>query len=249
MEKIEEIYRKCFLLSLVLHFLFFGATLFLTKIPFLEPKTKIIWTTLPKGVSPLPDTKIKEAKTLPETTIKEQKEARKEAIKKKTKKPLVTPKQKAKAKPKPKKKTEVEKALAALDKKIEAEAAQVKESGEGYEFGTGTQSNRIPLSDPEYIVYQTKVRHKIMGEWILPLSYLEVENPPHATLIVRVNKTGEIIASYWKSKSDNTAFDTSCLRAIQRSSPLPIPPQRLEWEVLREGFEVEFDSTLKESLL
>ncbi|MDO8494707.1 MAG: TonB C-terminal domain-containing protein [Deltaproteobacteria bacterium] len=250
MEKIEEIYKKSFRLSLVLHFLFFGFLLLFSNFRGFEPKTKIIWATLPKGVSPIPEDKIKSARELPTTTIQEQKQTAPEA-KKSDKKPLTAPKSKAqpkgkaKAKPKPKEKTEVEKAMAALEKKVEAEAAQVKDSGQGYEFGTGTESLRVPLSDPEYVAYQEKIRYKIMREWIVPLVYVEGQETPNASLIVRIDKEGAITETQWQARSDNPVFDTSCLRAVQRSAPLPTPPEKLKWEVYHEGFEVVFDPKLK----
>jgi outer membrane biosynthesis protein TonB len=42
-------------------------------------------------------------------------------------------------------------------------------------------------------------------------------------------------------RSGNGSVDDSALRAIQRASPFPVPPEELKWEALNEGFLVEFD--------
>lgn len=248
--------KKPLFLSFFLHLFCFMFIFFVHKLPFLEPQTKVIWMELPKGTSEEIDLKIKEAKSLPETTIKEQKEWLKKPEEVKKEKPLVPPKEKPQAKLRPiqqeakpthKKKTDVEKALEALAKRKPAppEAAQVKEKGEGFKYGTGTEPLRVPPTDPEYLAYQAKVRYKIIQEWILPLAYLEGVSPPRARLVVYISENGEITSTGWDARSSNAAFDSSCERAVVRASPLPIPPERLKWEAYNEGFLVEFDPSLK----
>lgn len=232
----------------------------------MKPKTKVIWVELPKGASEEIDLKMKEAEGLPETTIQEQKQAAEEEIREKEaektkEKPLLQPRPEPKkpalrpiqpekiVKPKPKSKPNaVQRALAALDKKAKSappEAAQIKEKGEGFKYGTGTEPLRVPPTDPEYIAYQARLRYKIMQEWILPTAYLEGPFLPKASLVVQINQQGEIISTEWEGRSGNPSFDSSCLRAVQRASPLPTPPQRLEWEAYNEGFLIEFDPSLK----
>lgn len=240
--------KKPLLFSLFLHFFCFTFIFFIHKLPFLEPRTKVVWVELPKGTSEEIDLKIREAKSLPETTIKEQKEWLKkpEEVKKGKPKPELPPIQQE-AKPTHKKKTDVEKALAALEKRKVAppEVAQVKEKGEGFKYGTGTEPLRVPPTDPEYLAYQAKVRYKIIQEWILPLAYLEGESKPRARLVVYISENGEITSTGWDSRSGNPAFDSSCERSVVRASPLPIPPERLKWEAYNEGFLVEFDPSLR----
>ncbi|MBI4125879.1 MAG: TonB C-terminal domain-containing protein, partial [Deltaproteobacteria bacterium] len=90
------------------------------------------------------------------------------------------------------------------------------------------------------------VRAKIMGEWIIPPSFLEEGAPPlNARLEVRVDYDGEIASALWVARSGNAGFDASCTRAVQRASPLPKPPDRLALEVYNEGFLIEFDPRLK----
>lgn len=246
-------YRKPLRTSLILHFLVFGVVLLFPRLPIFQPKVKVVWVNLPRGVSPLPETNIAETKELPKTTIQEQKEvAEKKEEKKPEQKQLTQPDKSKKtpkpaAKPKPKEKTAVEKAMAALEKKVvRPEAAQLPQSGEGFKYGTSDQAIRVPATDAEYIAYQAEVRHKIIQEWIVPLAYLEGTRPPRAKIVVQINQQGEVTYQEWQEHSGNAAFDTSCLRAVQRASPLPLPPERLKWEATNEGFLVEFDPSLKQ---
>ncbi len=244
------------------HFLLLLLILFVPKLEILKPKVTVVWVDLPKGASEEVEIKMKEAEALPKTTIQEQKEWQKEEEPpKKEEKPLVTPPEKPKKpelrpiqpepvpkkKPQPSKLTAVEKALQALNKKRPAppEAAQVKEKGEGFKYGTGTEGLRIPPSDPEYVAYVAKVRAKIIQEWILPQTYLEGPLKPKASIVVEISKEGNIISTEWEEPSGNPSFDTSCLRAIQRAAPLPVPTTRLEWEAYNEGFLITFDPSLK----
>lgn len=230
--------KKPLLLSFSLHLILFVLIFFGFKLPTLGPKTKVVWVELPKGTSEEIDLKIKESPSLPETTIREQKEWLKKP------KPVIKPIQKE---AKPRKKTDVEKALETLAKRKPAppEAAQVKEKGEGFKYGTGMEPLRVPPTDPEYLAYQAKVRYKIIQEWILPLAYLEGGTPPKARLVVTISENGEITTTEWDFRSGNAAFDSSCERAVVRASPLPTPPERLKWEAYNEGFLVEFDPSLK----
>lgn len=228
-----------------------------------EPETKIVWVSLPKGKLEEFSTAMKRAENLPQSTLQEQKlppvkdPSGKKTIeppKTRDKKPDVTATHiTKKAKPKPKPKTDIDKALEALDKKLKgknaggltAEAAQIPDEGEGSLYGTSTEPIRVPPNDPEYVLYQAKVRHKILNEWVLPLAYVEVEQPPTARVVVLIDETGKITSQKWESSSGNPAFDASCQRAVQRASPLPVPPERLKWEAFNEGFLIEFDPGLK----
>ncbi|MDO8526457.1 MAG: TonB C-terminal domain-containing protein [Deltaproteobacteria bacterium] len=248
--------KRPLIISLILHLACLVFILFVPKIEFKTPKRKVVWVELPKGSSEEIQLQMKESENLPKTTIQEQKEILKEPVKEKEKpmiqptppkKPALRPIQSEPAPKKPKQKTAVEKALEALNKKRPAppEAAQVKDKGEGFKYGTGTEPLRVLPTDPEYLVYQAKVRAKIMDEWILPTTYLEGPSKPRAGIVLMINQQGEIISTEWDEKSGNPAFDASCLRAVQRASPLPIPTARLQWETYNEGFMIQFDPALK----
>lgn len=257
--------KKPFFASFLIHIFVFSFFIFSPKFHFFKKiETKVVWIEIPKGASEEIDLKIKESLGLPKTTIKEQKEALKKEMDEKAKpeKKEMVVKQKPKQalrpiqpEPRPKhlklqkEKKDWEKALDKLAKAKPAppEAAQVKDKGEGFKYGTGLEPVRVPINDPEYVAYQAKVRYKILDEWILPLTYLEGTNPPKARLVIFINKEGLIVEQEWEVQSGNPAFDSSCKRAIVRASPLPIPPPRLEWEAYNEGFLVEFDPTLAEN--
>ncbi|OGQ04340.1 MAG: hypothetical protein A3F82_10285 [Deltaproteobacteria bacterium RIFCSPLOWO2_12_FULL_44_12] len=250
--------------SILAHLICLGLILYVPKLPLLKPKVKVVWVELPKGASENIEIKIKEAENLPKTTIQQQKEQAEQQSEPSKEKPMVAPKEEpkpqpkptlrpiqAEPKPKPKKISDVQKALAALNKKkppAPPEAAQVKDKGEGFKYGTGTEPLRVPPTDPEYVAYQAKIRFKIMQEWIIPGAYLELPTKPKTSIVVMINQQGEIVTTDWEERSSNLAFDSSCMRAVQRASPLPVPPQRLEWEAYNEGFLVQFDPSLKMQL-
>lgn len=244
--------RKPLFYSALTHFIVFCFVILFPSLS-LRDHRKVIWVELPRGRSEAIDLKMKEAEQLPKSTIQEQKKAllekekTKEKIKDKTKMAAPKPKTKAKEKKLTPEEKKIQDALAKIDtrlrnKPVEPEAAQLKDKGEGFKYGTGTEALRVPPSDPEYIGYQAKVRAKIMEEWILPPIYLEGLK---ARIAVMMNDHGEVTATEWDEKSGNESFDSSCLRAVQRASPLPMPPERLKWEAYNEGFLVEFDRTLK----
>ncbi len=238
-------FKRPLVVSFGLHLICLIFILFVPKLPSFKPTVKVVWVNLPKGVSEEIDLKIKEAPALPQTTIKEQKDWLKEKPKKEETKKAVRPIQKEKSKPK--KLSAIDKAMAALNKKrlSSPEAAQVKEKGEGFKYGTGTEPLHVMPNDPEKIAYVAKIRHKIIDEWIIPSAYLQGDISSKPSLVVQINERGEVITIEWATKSGNAAIDSSLLRAVERASPLPIPTERLKWEAYNEGFLVEFDPSLK----
>lgn len=258
--------RKFAFYSLLMHAAAFSFILVSPKFYFRKSHTKVVWVELPRGASEEIDIKIKESESLPKTTIQEQKQLPAEGDVKAKEKPLAAP---AETKPKqelrpiqpeprpkhlkmaqPKKKADWQKALASLEKRKAAppEAAQIKDKGEGFKYGTGSQPLLVPPDDPERIAYVSKLQRKIIDEWIIPPAYLQGPNPPKATLIVFINQEGGIMSMEWQTTSGNAAVDASCARAVQRASPLPIPPTRLEWEAYNEGYEIPCDPSLKSQM-
>jgi len=143
-------------------------------------------------------------------------------------------------------------ALTKIDRKlknrvIQPEAAQLAASGEGYKYGTSDQPLRVPIDDPEYVKYQAMIRYKIINEWIVPGRYSELpeQTRPKARIIVLINEEGDVVSTQWEKKSGDASFDASCVRAVQRASPLEKPTERLKDEAYSEGFLVEFDPRLK----
>lgn len=263
-------FRKFVFYSVVAHLIAFGFLAFSQKFQLKHAVTKVVWVELPKGASEEIAIKIKESENLPQTTIQEQKQLPTEADKKakdKEDQKMVAPKTETKPKqvlrpiqpePIPKnlkkakpKQADWQKALAVLEKKKKAappEAAQIKDKGEGFKYGTGSEPLLVPPDDPEKVAYVAKVRYKILQEWVIPPAYIQGPNPPKASIILFINKEGAVMSMEWQNTSGNAAFDASCSRAVQRASPLPVPPPRLEWEAYNEGYEIACDPSLKSKM-
>ena len=237
--------RKAILYSTIAHGIAVVLIHYLSGVSPLKTRTQVVWLEMPRGISSIASFQIKESKDLPKTTIAEQKRVMETPQQKKKSKPLTYKAKKSEVQEKPMSAEEkkIQEALSKIEKDIkqqEFEAAQVKNPGEGFQFGTGLEPVAIPPNDPEYLAYQATVQAKIMREWITPYS------EPTAQLIIFINQNGAIVSTEWERKSENPSFDASCLRAIQRASPLPIPPDRIKWEAFREGFLIDFDQRLKQ---
>ena len=251
--------------------IFFAAPTVLFR--FDEKPTRIVWVELPKGPSEEIELGLKKAEALPRTTIEEQKRLKPTQEPLPATKPddARTDKLdiKTELEPRPRMKIEHERvrraepprptrtdrkiqdALAKIDKQIKdrtvvPEAAQVKEEGRGFKYGTGDKPLRVMPSDPEYLKYQATLRHRIMREWIVPMRLTEEgAEPLNARIEVMINLDGDVVSVRWQSQSGNAAFDQSAVRAVRKASPFPKPPDRLAWEAYNEGFLIEFDPRLK----
>ncbi len=215
-----------------------------------------MWVSIPKGTADQLGSPLKKAQGLPKSTIEEQKKAM-ESPPSGQKKPLMSytpPQQKPRPQtPPPPRRvghpdSRVDNALARIQKqvatkKVEMEAGQVpdKEPG-GFTYGN-TNGQYVSPQDPEYVLYQLKIRQRIMNQWILPMKYTDQASGLICRIIVHINERGEVSETEWEQKSGDPSFDLSAQRAIQKSSPLDIPPDRLKYEVFNEGFAVEFRPT------
>lgn len=234
------------------------------KLPVRDRPTRVVWVELPKGTSDEIGLGIKESKGLPKTTIEEQKALTPEMKPGQKAKPLPAEPKMTMPTTKPKVATKVKRrrrsstdrkianALAMLDKKVKdtgapsPEAAQIGENSEGYKYGTGTEPLRVLPTDAEYLKYQAMVRARIIGQWVLPLKYVEEGHPRrNCAMEVSINMDGEVISTRWTRTSGDPTFDASAIRAVRRASPFPKPPDRLAWEAYNEGFLIEFDPSLK----
>jgi outer membrane biosynthesis protein TonB len=125
-------------------------------------------------------------------------------------------------------------------KKAEPEAGQVPEGPTGGFSVGNTTGAYVPPNDPEYVLYQMKIRQRIMNQWIIPIKFTQETLGLLCRITVHINDAGEVVQKEWENRSGNEAFDMSAMRAIDRASPLDTPPERLKFEVLGEGFAVEF---------
>lgn len=214
---------------------------------------KVVWVNVPYGTSDTLGSPLKKSEGLPKTTIQEQKDAMQAARsgQKKSSMTYTPPKtaEKKEAPSVPKRegqpRSRIDDALARMQKKVamkEAppEAAQVPDTQPGgFTFGSRTGTYVSP-DDPEYVLYQAKIRKRIMDQWILPMKYAEGGMGLICRIVVHMNERGEVVETEWERKSGNPSFDLSALRAVEKASPLDIPPERLKYEVYNEGFIVEF---------
>lgn len=224
--------------------------LFGKKIQFKQEK--VVWVNVPLGTADQIGTPLKKAAGLPKTTIQEQKDALQSAPsgQKKSAMTYKTPPTAKKNTPEtPKRegnpKSRIDDALSRMQQKVAQkkaipEAAQVPDAPPGgFTFGSANGPYVSP-DDPEYVMYQAKIRQRIMSQWVLPMKYADAGMGLLCRIIVHMNDRGEVVETEWETKSGNPSFDLSAERAVQKASPLDIPPERLKYEVYNEGFIVEF---------
>ncbi len=249
--------RKYIYWSLGFHFgfflLFFGTSFFGFH-PFKFHQDKIVWVSLPKGVNNQMGSPLKKSEGLPKTTIQQQKQAQ-ESPPVGTKKPEMTyhapkPAQKIPPKKEGQSNSQISDALAKMQrlkntpKPAPPEAAQIPNATPGgFAYGN-SKGPYVSPTDPEYVMYQAKIRQRIMTEWIPPMKFTgpdAINLGLLCKIVVHMNDKGEVIQTEWEQKSGNPSFDLSALRAIEKAAPLDIPPDRLKYEVYNEGFIIEFN--------
>ena len=135
-------------------------------------------------------------------------------------------------------------ALASIDKTLEQRGAPPPDV-QGYKYGTGTEPVRVSPTDPMYIKYQALVRTKIVRNWVVPSGFASAGATANAQLIVMINTEGQVSSVRWAKRSGSDAFDESAKRAVEKSSPLPKPPEKLAWETYNEGFLISFDARVR----
>lgn len=91
--------------------------------------------------------------------------------------------------------------------------------------------------NPELIKYHNDLKRRIRKEWILSDSS---SGQHRAKITVQIDQNGKVIRSEVKKSSGNASFDQGALRAIQRASPFPIPPDSIKNEAFTEGFLIDF---------
>ena len=90
-------------------------------------------------------------------------------------------------------------------------------------------------------IYQINVKSHIQNNWSYPAA-MQNRKDLEVTVLLRVKKDGTIMKSEFKSKSKDTIFDQSVIKAIEKSNPIPPFPEG--YEKSYEEFEIRF--TLKE---
>ena len=178
-----------------------------------------------------------------------------------TKKPVQKPPKKAKKKPeKPKPRKEVvhkkkpvrkdvisekriqrkiESAIEELRKKAQAEEKpEVKEQKEPEVKKEVAQVAPKPsraVIDLKLRTYYNTIWQRIKEEWILPPSLLEEIEDLETVIVIKVQRDGGIVESWFEKKSGSLAYDESAMRAIKKANPLPPFPQELDEDFLEIG--------------
>jgi len=259
-------FRKFLAVSVVGHILL--TTLFVTSPElfhfFPRQETKVTWIKLSKGTG-LDLSPFKKTKDMPFSTIREQKAALKELAKDKTgndsksvksplekKYPLDDMSQK-RASPdgginleqkKAPRERRIDDAIARVEeelkkRQVEIEAAQIEKEGQGqspYCSLDVTDSEMNPL----LITYYGEIKKRINEQWIVTPKKLEEGQVLRAKINVLISGEGSVISASYESKSGDTSFDLSAMRAIERAAPFPPPPDLIRNEAVFEGFLIEF---------
>ena len=245
--------KKYLLFSLTFHVVFliiFSSNLFHWNH---SPKiSDVTWVTLPRGTSNQLGSPMKKSQGLPKTTIEEQQKALESPPPGQKKSEMTYEPDPKTQKPDPKKPvprnpgapdSRIDDAIArmakeAAKKKAEPEAAQIDNQTPGGFIHGSDKGQYVSPNDPEYVMYQAKIFQRVMNEFIVPQKF-EGE-PISCKIIVHINEKGDVSMTEWEQKSGNESFDMAALRAVEKASPLDIPPERLKYEVFNEGFSMEF---------
>jgi len=144
-------------------------------------------------------------------------------------------------------KDHLQKALSEIEKKVDSEnqdrvseaisRLQGRVSAPGRE-GSGAAAGGVTGKIME--IYIMQVTERIRENWSYPATLASEQNKDlEAVFVLRVNKEGKILMSWFDKKSSNGLFDQSVAKAIERSDPLPpFPPSYHRSE---EEFEITFN--------
>ncbi|MBI2345690.1 MAG: TonB C-terminal domain-containing protein [Deltaproteobacteria bacterium] len=239
-------------LTLLLAALVIGPRVWLPKAH--EP-IDVVMIELPRGTSEDVGLGINETKTLPETPLAKETPPPLPPVP--TKPPLPEPAP-AMTHPRVQSKPPARPEVVPVDRKMDAALkkideqlrtrdkppamAQVKNPSEGSLYGTSDKPLAEIPAEAELMRYRAMVRAKILREWIPPVGTRDLPPNlrPRAMISVRINASGYITATNWMKQSDNAAFNASAMRAVQRATPLPAPPDLIRELALGKGFTVDF---------
>ncbi|MFN7728652.1 MAG: energy transducer TonB [Bdellovibrio sp.] len=112
--------------------------------------------------------------------------------------------------------------LAEERKKLDALAAAKAKQIKGNQISSGSQLSGISrLQADNYI---GNVERQIRANWVLP-QYLAKKNLK-AQVRVRFDETGQVLSAQIVKSSGNPTFDEIVIDTVQKSSPVPPPPEK-----------------------
>jgi TonB family protein len=185
--------------------------------------------------------------TPPKSKAKVARKPTKKRIKKATK---VTKKPVRAKKPKPKKKVVVKKKPAREDvisekrvhQRMESAIEKLRKKVKTEEKPEVTKDVVQTAPKPSRAVIDMKLKkyyhsvwQRIQEEWILPPSLLEEIEDPETVIVIKVQRNGNILESWFEEKSGSSMYDESAMRAIKKADPLPPLPEELAEDVLELG--------------
>jgi len=132
------------------------------------------------------------------------------------------------------------KAMTALDK-IKQDVSKEKEAKPstvvaGNQVSAGNSLSG--LDKIEYDRYFDELENKIRAQWSIP-QWL-ADSPYKAQVQVLIDERGYVIKKIMRRSSGNEVFDSKVIEAIEGSSPLPVPPQRLHGMLSTSGIILNF---------
>ena len=94
--------------------------------------------------------------------------------------------------------------------------------------------------DPAFSAYRAQIRRILVDNliWVQ-------RGSPQALLTFRIDPNGNVLDPKITKSSGNPGFDTAALRAVRKSSPLPLPPPQFAQQIIGEEFSVDFRLDVK----
>ena len=103
----------------------------------------------------------------------------------------------------------------------------VRDMAEGSGGGYGGGSRGTVRVSPEMMEFFSRLEERVRESWILPEALVRDASGLMVEVRITIEKDGRVSDTRIEKGSGNVYFDESVRRAIQKASPLPIPPERL----------------------
>lgn len=254
-----EAFKKAVVKSLIAHVVFLLIAIIGLPSVFM-PETQlpmdVVMVEITRGNSDELGDSPPEVKHLPENTIQEQKNPMPEAKDNVTTAPrqvevakappavnpnsMLEPEKKVK-KPQP---AGVDSAMAAALAKISNDLKQHKittqiaqsKGTEGYKYGNTDKPTNI-MNSPDLIKYRAMVKAKITRERLNLGDDKSLKSP---AINININASGVIVSKSFARRSGSASVDAAAMRAVDRASPLPAPPESIKAFVSTHGFTIGF---------
>jgi len=107
---------------------------------------------------------------------------------------------------------------------------------EGYKYGNTSKPTNI-LHMPAFIQYRAMVKAKITRERLNMGSDPNIKPP---VININISGSGTITSKSFARRSGNASVDAAAMRAVDRASPLPVPPESIRAFVASHGFSIGF---------